>query len=255
MKRFLKVLGCVCVIAILLVACKDKQESQIAQKRDIFAYTLITTSTQDSNPTQDFIQSFIIEVLDQPSERLAFYPAKDQNTPKNDIGKSIFEEPKPTIVLFVQDECQNCLTQTPYIIQLKEKYASQINLLILAAQPQSTGIDEVLKSHHKSYPIYAPSDSQNLLEFLGKDISQGYLALFDTEGNKVIDYAGLTPPEMLERDILFLIHDRESHQIETDLGTTESTQDSQATESTQENEDTQPQQTREVTQDSQTQNP
>ena len=93
MKRFLKVLGCVCVIAILLVACKDKQESRIAQKRDIFAYTLITTSTQDSNPAQDFIQSFIIEVLDQPSERLAFYPAKDQNTPKNNICKSLFEEP------------------------------------------------------------------------------------------------------------------------------------------------------------------
>ena len=244
MKRFAKFVACACVILGLMMGCKDKQESQIQPKHDIFAYKLISTSTQDSTLTQSTqppVQNFIIEVLDQPSERLVFYPTQNEHT--NDVGKSIFEQPKPTIVLFVQDECKNCLTQTPYIIQLKEKYASQINLLILTAQPQteSANVDEILKSHHKTYPIYSPSDSQNLLEFLGKDISQGYLALFDQDGNKVIDYVGLVPPEMLERDILFLIHDTlGAPQTDTDSGTTESTQDSQSLESTQDNpEDTQ----------------
>lgn len=232
MDRFSKFVGVVCVcVMFALIGCQDKQEAKSQPKRDLFAYKLITSNPQDSHQATSphITQSFIIEVLEQPSERLAFYPTQDQNTPTNDIGRSIFEQPKPKIVLFVQDDCKNCLAQAPYIVQLKEKYDQYLDLLILTAQPQthSTSIDETLKAYYKSYPIYTPSDSQNLLEFLNKDISQGYLALFDQDGNKIIDYVGLVPPEMLERDILFLIHDAISdtaNTLDSALDTTDTTQ-------------------------------
>ena len=206
MKRF-SYAAYMCLVLSLMVGCQDNKNTQSTQKRDLFAYTIITTDTQDSQ--QNPAQNLVIEVLDQSNDRLVFYPSQNNNTQNNDPAKSIFDKPKPTIVLFTQDDCKNCLTQAPYIVQLKEKYPSQIDLLILNTQTQTNGVDEILKTHYKSYPIYTPNDSKNLVAFLNKDISQGYLALFDEEGNKVIDYVGLVPPEMLERDILFLIHDTE----------------------------------------------
>lgn len=220
-----------CLVFGLMVGCQDNKNTQNAQKRDLFAYTLIAIDTQDSQ--QNSAQKLVIEVLDQSNDRLAFYPGQNDNTQKSDFAKSIFDKPKPTIVLFTQDDCKNCLTQAPYIVKLKEKYPSQIDLLILSTHTQTNGVDEILKAHYKSYPIYTPNDSKSLVAFLNKDISQGYLALFDEEGNKVIDYVGLVPPEILERDILFLIHDTELPQA-TPQNSTQTTQENGDLQSSQE---------------------
>ena len=51
-------------------------------------------------------------------------------------------------------------------------------------------------------------DSSSLLNFLSKDEKQSYIALYDKQGEKVIDYVGLVPEEMVELDIRYLIQDK-----------------------------------------------
>ena len=47
-----------------------------------------------------------------------------------------------------------------------------------------------------------------MLNFLSKDEKQSYIALYDKQGEKVIDYVGLVPEEMVELDIRYLIQDK-----------------------------------------------
>lgn len=172
------------------------------EKKDSFTYTLNPTSVgEDSNEAQ----TLTIEVLDSNSEAIKISTSEESNASNK----------RPSILLFVQHDCKNCLALAPHIVDLKQKYAKYINLFILTPASQNEqniqSINSVLNAYAKSYPIYTPAVVQgvnnDVLNFLDKDISSGYVWLLDTDGSKVVDYAGLVPQEMVERDLLFILHD------------------------------------------------
>ena len=172
------------------------------EKKDSFTYTLNPTSIgEDSNEAQ----TLTIEVLDSNSEAIKISTSEESNASSK----------RPSILLFVQHDCKNCLALAPHIVDLKQKYAKYINLFILTPASQNEqniqSINSVLNAYAKSYPVYTPAVVQgvnnDVLNFLDKDISSGYVWLLDTDGSKVVDYAGLVPQEMVERDLLFILHD------------------------------------------------
>lgn len=172
------------------------------EKKDSFTYTLNPTSVgEDSNEAQ----TLTIEVLDSNSEAIKISTSEESGASSK----------RPSILLFVQHDCKNCLALAPHIVDLKQKYAKYINLFILTPASQNEqniqSINSVLNAYAKSYPIYTPAVVQgvnnDVLNFLDKDISSGYVWLLDTDGSKVVDYAGLVPQEMIERDLLFILHD------------------------------------------------
>ena len=186
------------LLCLNFVAC-DKFKHE---KKDSFTYTLNPTSIgEDSNEAQ----TLTIEVLDSNSEAIKISTSEESDASNK----------RPSILLFIQHDCKNCLALAPHIVDLKQKYAKYINLFILtpAAQNEQNiqSINSVLNAYAKSYPIYTPAVVQgvnnDILNFLDKDISSGYVWLLDVDGSKVVDYAGLVPQEMIERDLLFILHD------------------------------------------------
>ncbi|MGI0406929.1 hypothetical protein ACRE1U_06460 [Helicobacter himalayensis] len=242
MTRFKKTffaLFCGVCIACIFSACNDekKQSNNTESKRDIFTYMLFEP---DSTPTQPVHcppgvmccpgvyplsnQTLTIEVLDSQSEKLHF---------SLNGGKSIFAKEKPTILLFVAKDCKNCLNQAPHIINLAQKYAPKINLFILAADTCYDYLFEAINLYNTKEPamLYlSHNNTINLEEFLQKDISEGYVALFDSNGEKIIDYVGLTPEEMIElsvRDTLDSMGEELQDNAGGDFETQENTESSE----------------------------
>lgn len=184
------------LLCLNFVAC-DKFKHE---KKNNFTYVL-ASSVEDSNELAD---SLTIEVLDSENEVIKI------SSNNEDISSK-----RPSILLFVQHDCKNCLAIAPHIVDLKQKYAKFINLFILTPASQNEqniqAITSVLNAYAKNYPIYTPATVQgvnnDITSFLDKDISLGYVWLLNIDGTKVVDYAGLVPQEMLERDLLFVLHD------------------------------------------------
>lgn len=198
-RKTLLTLFCGVCITCIFSACNDdkqKQSKNPESKRDIFTYMLFGPTPVHAPSNEELI----IEVLDSQSEKLSFSLKKD--------GKSIFDKDKPTILLFVAKDCKNCLNQAPHIVNLAQKYAPKINLFILAADTHYDYSFEAINLYNTKEPVvlyFSSNNTRRLDEFLQKDISEGYVALFDANGEKIIDYVGLTPEEMIElsiRDIL-----------------------------------------------------
>lgn len=198
----------VCIVCVFS-ACNDEEKKQSKSpesKRDIFTYMTFEPDTTepmrcppgvicDPGPVHTSDEELTIEVLDSQSEKLSFSTRG---------GKSIFDKDKPTILLFVAKDCKNCLNQAPHIINLAQKYAPKINLFILAADDHYEYSFEAINLYNTKKPLgvyYSFNNTKRLDEFLQKDISEGYVALFDANGEKIIDYVGLTPEEMIELSI------------------------------------------------------
>ncbi|OBV29292.1 hypothetical protein BKN38_03175 [Helicobacter sp. CLO-3] len=212
----LLVLFCgVCIACAFGVSDERGQSKSPEFKRDIFTYMTFEPNTTKPmrcppdticcNPGPVHIPSdeeLTIEVLDPQSEKLSFSLIIDE--------KNIVATNKPTILLFVAKDCKNCLNQAPRIINLAQKYAPKINLFILAADDHHyyDYSFEAINLRNTKEPFgvyYSFSSTRRLDKFLQKDISEGYIALFDANGEKIIDYVGLTPKETIElriRDML-----------------------------------------------------
>ncbi|RDU56346.1 hypothetical protein CQA49_01410 [Helicobacter sp. MIT 00-7814] len=214
--KSLLALFCGVCIACIFSACNDEEKKQSKSpesKRDIFTYMTfepdMTFETDTTRPMHCPVgvicdlgpvripsdEELTIEVLDSQSEKLSFSTRGE---------KSIFDKDKPTILLFVAKDCKNCLNQAPHIINLAQKYAPKINLFILSADDHYEYSFEAVNLYNTKKPLgvyYSFNNTRRLDEFLQKDISEGYVALFDANGEKIIDYVGLTPEEMIELSI------------------------------------------------------
>ena len=127
---------CLALLCLNFVAC-DKFKHE---KKDSFTYTLALSGT-DSN---DIANTLTIEVLDSDSEVITISTS----------GGDDSLEKKPSILLFLQHDCKNCLALAPHIVDLKQKYAKFINLFILTPASQN---EQNIQSIHSVLNAYAKS--------------------------------------------------------------------------------------------------
>lgn len=173
------------IISLFFVACDEKDKD-----KDIFGFEGVS-----KNKILD------IEVVNTQNESLLF---------KTDKSKSIFQSDnkQPTLLFFISKECSQCQDELLHILDLYNKYQEFISIIAISPKDDLLDLQKTIDEINPRFKLYAPTDNKNLLDFLYKDDKQSYIALYDKQGEKVIDYVGLVPEEMVELDIVYQIQDQ-----------------------------------------------
>ena len=174
------------IAGIFFIACDDKGEKE----QDVFGF---------EGGSKDKILD--IEVTNTQNESLLF---------KTNESKSIFQSNKerPTLLFFLSKECLECQDELLHILDLHNKYQEFISIIAISPKDELLNLQKEIDEINPRFKLYAPTDNKNLLNFLNKDDKQSYIALYDKQGEKVIDYVGLVPEEMVELDIVYQIQDQ-----------------------------------------------
>lgn len=173
-------------IAVLLSACSDEGDKD----KDVFGF---------EGGGQDKILS--IEVINTQNESLKF---------KTNQTQSVFQtqDERPTLLFFISKDCIQCQDELLHILDLHNKYQEFISVIAISPKEDLASLQQQVSAINPRFKLYAPNDNKNLLNFLSKDEKLSYIALYDKQGEKVIDYVGLVPEEMVELDIRYLIQDK-----------------------------------------------
>ena len=142
-----------------------------------------------------------IEVVNTQNESLSF---------KTNETQSIFQSDKqlPTLLFFLSKSCQECQDELLHILDLHSKYQEFISIIAISPKDELENLQKEVDVINPRFKLYAPRDNKNILNFLNKDDKQSYIALYDRQGEKVIDYVGVVPEEMVELDIRYQIQDQ-----------------------------------------------
>ncbi len=129
---------------------------------------------------------------------------------KTNQTQSIFksETQRPTLLFFISKDCIECQNELLHILDLYNKYQEFISIIAISPKEDIAHLQQEIDALNPQFKLYAPTDNKNLLNFLNKDDKQSYIALYDIQGEKVIDYVGLVPEEMIELDIRYQIQDQ-----------------------------------------------
>lgn len=174
------------MICGIFQACSDDGEKD----KDIFGF---------EGGSKDKILS--IEVINTQNESLRFKTNEDQ---------SIFKSPiaRPTLLFFLSKNCQECQDELLHILDLHNKYQEFIFIIAISPKDELEFLQKEIDKINPRFKLYASVDNKNLLSFLDKDEKHSYISLYDKQGEKVIDYVGLVPEEMIEVDIRYQIQDQ-----------------------------------------------
>lgn len=173
------------IASLFFAACDEKDKD-----KDIFGFEGVS-----KNKILD------IEVINTQNESLLF---------KTDESKSIFQSDnkQPTLLFFISKECTQCQDELLHILDLYNKYQEFISIIAISPKDDLLDLQKKIDEINPRFKLYASTDNKNLLDFLYKDDKQSYIALYDKQGEKVIDYVGLVPEEMVELDIVYQIQDQ-----------------------------------------------
>lgn len=153
-----------------------------------------------------------IEVINSQNESLLF---------KTNESKSIFQtqSQKPTLLFFISQSCQECQDELMHILDLHTKFQEFISIIAISPKNELDSMQKQVDLINPRFKLYAPKDNKNLLDFLNKDSQKSYIALYDKNGEKITDYIGLVPEEMIELDITYLIQSQLDLKTQQELKT------------------------------------
>ena len=180
---------------IIFGACSDERDKE----KDVFGFE---GTNKEKNLT--------IEVVNTQNESLSFTTNENQ---------SIFQSPtlRPTLLFFISKNCEECQGELLHILNLHNKYQEFISVIAISPKDELADLQKQVDMTNPRFKLYAPTDDKNLLNFLSKDEKQSYIALYDKQGQKVIDYVGLVPEEMVELDIRYQIEDQLDAKAQIDM--------------------------------------
>ncbi|RDU60163.1 TlpA family protein disulfide reductase [Helicobacter marmotae] len=187
----------ICVACMVLFACSDETD----RDKDVFDF---------KGGSTDKILN--IEVINTQNESLSFKTNQAQSIFQNDAQR-------PTLLFFISQNCQECQDELLHILDLYNKYQEFISIIAISPKEELAALQGEIDVINPRFKLYAPTDGKSLLNFLNKDDKQSYIALYDKQGEKVIDYVGLVPEEMVELDIRYQIQDQLDAKAQYELQT------------------------------------
>lgn len=188
------------LICVAMIACFSACSSDNTDKdKDVFGF---------EGGGQD--KSLSIEVTNTQNESLKI---------KTNQAQSIFQaqDNRPTLLFFLSKDCKECQDELLHIIDLYNRYQEFIAVVAISPKDELASLQEHINTINPRFKLYAPTDNKDLLGFLNKDEKQSYIALYNAQGEKVMDYVGLVPEEMVEKDIRDLIQDKLEAKEEREL--------------------------------------
>ncbi len=112
-------------------------------------------------------------------------------------------EGKVVLVNFFATWCPPCKAEIPHLVNLQNRYKD--DFVIIAVLLEDGKDPEEVKSFMNYYGVnYIVTNSLANFDYeklLGGVQSIPYMAMYDRDGNFVIDYKGAVPEEMIESDI------------------------------------------------------
>ena len=185
------------LLGTIFQACSDDGE----REKDVFGF---------EGGSKDKILT--IEVVNTQNESLRFKTNEDQSIFKSSVAR-------PTLLFFLSKTCQECQEQLLHILDLHNRYQEFISIIAISPKDELVYLQEEIDRVNPRFKLYAPIDNKNLLHFLDKDEKHSYISLYDKQGEKVIDYVGLVPEEMVEIDIRYQIQDQLDAKAQYELQT------------------------------------
>lgn len=153
-----------------------------------------------------------IEVTNTQNESLQFKTNEIQSIFQSDVKR-------PTLLFFLSKSCQECQDELLHILDLHNKYQEFLSIIAISPRDELDALQKEIDKINPRFKLYAQTDNKNLLSFLNKDDKQSYIALYDRQGEKVADYVGLVPEEMVERDIIYQIQDELDAKAQNEIQT------------------------------------
>ncbi len=185
------------LLGTIFQACSDDGE----REKDVFGF---------EGGSKDEILT--IEVVNTQNESLRFKTNEDQSIFKSSVAR-------PTLLFFLSKTCQECQDELLHILDLHNRYQEFISIIAISPKDELVYLQEEIDRVNPRFKLYAPIDNKNLLHFLDKDEKHSYISLYDKQGEKVIDYVGLVPEEMVEIDIRYQIQDQLDAKAQYELQT------------------------------------
>ena len=185
------------LLGTIFQACSDDGE----REKDVFGF---------EGGSKDKILT--IEVVNTQNESLRFKTNEDQSIFKSSVAR-------PTLLFFLSKTCQECQDELLHILDLHNRYLEFISIIAISPKDELVYLQEEIDRVNPRFKLYAPIDNKNLLHFLDKDEKHSYISLYDKQGEKVIDYVGLVPEEMVEIDIRYQIQDQLDAKAQYELQT------------------------------------
>lgn len=201
LRKWLSYPSCIIILLFLISlafnACGDNTEKD----KDIFGF---------GGGSKNKILT--IEVTNTQNESLQFKTNETQSIFQSDIKR-------PTLLFFLSKSCQECQDELLHILDLHNKYQEFLSIIAISPRDELDTLQKEIDKTNPRFKLYAQTDNKNLLSFLNKDDKQSYIALYDRQGEKVTDYVGLVPEEMVERDIIYQIQDELDAKAQSEIQT------------------------------------
>ncbi len=183
--QFKKLLFLIISALLLLIGCDSKDENTSKAETKTLKEKVIQTKYQ-------------LETLDKTPINLTY---KDKTLKVDEIqGKVI-------LVNFFATWCPPCKAEIPHLINLKNKYKDNFEIIAVNVGEKSGQITEkiTLTNFANEYKInYIVTNSENnfkIADLMGGVRTIPTMYLFDQEGAIVQKYVGIVPEEMMETDI------------------------------------------------------
>ena len=126
---------------------------------------------------------------------------------KNRKKNFSFSNAKGKVVLAVywSTSCPPCRAEIPHLVELQEKYPDKLKIYgILVEDKAKEDVKEFTEYFGMNYDVLYGEGNYELADKMGGVRGIPAMFLFDKQGKQSQHYVGLTPPEMIEADILKL---------------------------------------------------
>ncbi|WP_321311531.1 TlpA disulfide reductase family protein [Halarcobacter sp.] len=120
-----------------------------------------------------------------------------------------FKELKGKVVLlnFFATWCPPCKAEIPHLINLKNKYKDNFEIIAVnmgeknGVLSEDKKIQDFIKEYNINYNVSNHNNNFKIADMMGKVEIIPTMFLFDTTGKTVQKYVGVVPEEMMETDI------------------------------------------------------
>ena len=117
------------------------------------------------------------------------------------------KDKKAVAVLMFGEHCPPCLKEIPNLVEVKNKYKKEFEILALQVQDKvdKKSLEKLIKEHKINYPIIQGRKFMDFIYYFAKKSgwlgSVPYILIFDKEGHVRFSNLGYTDKEALEQGV------------------------------------------------------
>jgi len=113
-------------------------------------------------------------------------------------------EGKATLVVFFATWCPPCRAEVPHLVELQEKYKNDFSVVAILVEENKKNEDVANFINENKINYFVSNSPANFeaVEAFGGVKGIPAMFMFDKNGNKTAYYAGATPQEIIEQDII-----------------------------------------------------